>query len=584
MEIVQKRVSVVLIGMSVVAALLVGQLLSFQFRLNPSITVFEQNVAAGSTVTERIAANRGQILDRDGVVLAVNSFEYRIGLSPALISPNSRRDVAIEMASILNMNEDEIYRHLQPDINQLFPQYVPLAGPVDDQTARALEALNLDGIIIEPVALRSYPQGSLTAQLVGFVNYSEEGFYGIEGRYDDQLAGTAREVITDGGLFNVDEVPEARDGQSLMLTVDRDIQNAVQQVLTEAIAEHNAAGGTIIVMNPRTGEILAMQSSPILGPGEFPQPDPETGIVPAYNGAISSQYEPGSVIKVVSAAIALQAGHAGLDLNWTYNNTGCFMAAGVNICDWDKVAKGNVTFARCIIESLNTCTATWYMNIGVTDVYPRMQEFGFGRPTGIDLEGEAAGTLVLPGDSTWSEANFLNISYGQGIAATPLQMLVAVNAIANDGLMMQPHIVKKRIDGNQEYEILPNPVERPISAEVANAVTDLMVQTLANGSLDEVASLEGYTIAGKTGTAQIPINGVYSDTESWASFVGFLPADDPVVSAIIVLDRPDGYWGSATAAPTFKNLVERLVVLLEIPPDQVRFDLENQGGIPFARN
>lgn len=585
MEMVQKRIPVVLIGLSVIAALLVGQLLSFQFRLNPSISVFEQNTASGNVITERIAANRGQIYDRDGVVLAVNAFEYRVGISPALISPNQRQEVAVQIAAILNLDENEIFRKLQPDINNIFPEYVPLAGPIDDQTARALEDLDLNGIIIEPVALRSYPQGALTAQIIGFVNYSEQGFYGVEGRYDDQLAGTAREVVSSSGIFNVEEVPDARDGQSLVLTIDRDIQNAVQQVLTESLATYGAEGGTIIVMNPRTGEILAMQSTPILDPGEFPQADPDTGVIPSFNGVVSSQYEPGSTIKVISAAITLQANIPGLDLGWSYNNTGCFLAAGVSICDWDDFAKGNVNFTRCIVDSLNTCTATWYMLLGRNNVYPYLEKFGFGRPTGIDLEGEAAGTLVLPTDPTWSEANFLNISYGQGIATTPLQLLVAVNSIAHDGVMMQPHIVRRRIDGNQEYEVLPNPLERTVSEEVADTVTDLMVQTLVGDSLDGVAGLPGYTIAGKTGTSQIPVNGVYSDTESWASFVGFLPADDPIVSVLIILERPDSqyYYGSQSAAPTFRKLVERLVVLLDIPPDEVRYQIQQAGGDPFAR-
>jgi cell division protein FtsI/penicillin-binding protein 2 len=325
-----------------------------------------------------------------------------------------------------------------------------------------------------------------------------------------------------------------------------------------------------------------MQSWPPFGPEEFANlaADPDF----SYNPAVSDLFEPGSIIKVVTASIVLQANQPGLDLNWTYNNTGCFDAVGVTICDSDRVAKGNVDFRRCLIESLNTCTATWYDIVGPSRVYPVLQEFGFGQESGIDLEGEAAGLIRIPGDPAWSEADFLNISYGQGIAITPLQMLTAVNAIDNDGLLVQPHIVQRRYDGERVFETPTNPVARPISSEVANVITDIMVDVVQPGTFGELAYIEGYAIAGKTGTAQQPIPGGYSETASWASFVGFLPADDPAISILVMLDRPAGSWGSQTAAPAFRTLVERLVVLMEIPPDDVRLQLVANGGRPFERN
>jgi len=580
MESFNRRVPFVLIGLSIIAAILIGQLLSFQLRLSPTIQQFEESANQRGVVTERLRPNRGQIYDRDGVVLAVNSFQYRVGISPALVL--DRRLAATEIAAVLGLNDEDVYRQLLPDTNGIFAPYVLLASPIDDATALALEDLDIYGIQIESIPLRSYPQDELTAQLVGFVNYSEKGFYGIEGRYDRLLAGTAREIESGGGrLLDVSDLPDARDGQSLVLTVDRDIQFLVQDILIQAVERENAFGGTIIVMNPRTGAILGMQSYPVFKPADFPTLAQTPGF--AYNPAISSQFEPGSIIKVVSAAITLQANEPGLDLNWTYNNTGCYEAVGVRICDFDRVAKGNVDFRRCLVQSLNTCTATWYSLVGPSKVYPVLQDFGFGTANGVDMEGEAAGLLRLPGDSGWSEADFLNISYGQGIAVTPLQMLTAVNAIANDGLMMQPHIVKERHDGDRVFETVPNPISRPISAEVANAITEIMVAVVAQGSVDELGGLAGYSVAGKTGTAQQPVPGGYSATASWASFVAFLPADDPIVSVLVVLDRPAGYWGSQTAAPTFQELAKRLVVLLEIPPDEVRLQLVRTGGRPFGR-
>ncbi len=581
METFNRRATFILIMLAIGAAVVVGQLLSFQLRLSTSVQDFETSTNAEAGVRQAVQPNRGQIYDRDGVVLAVNTFEYRVGISPSLVI--NRREAATQIATILDLDDENVYRDLLPDRNGVFRPYVLLASPIDDATARALEDLDIFGLQIESIPRRAYPQGELTAQMLGFVNYSERGFYGIEGNYNRVLTGTAREVETDGTLLNVSDVPDARDGQSLVLTLDRDIQFLLYSVLQNAIIDQQAQGGTIIVMNPRTGEILGMLSYPFFAPGEFPEA-PQPGNPVTYNPAVSSVYEPGSIIKIITAAIALQADLPGLDLNWTYNNTGCFEAVGVRICDSDRIAKGNVNFTRCLTESLNTCTATWYMTIGPSAVYPVLQEFGFGVETGIDLEGEEEGLLYLPGSQFWSEADFLNVSYGQGIAVTPLQMITAANAIANDGLVMQPHIVRERLDGDRRFPTNPTQISRPISAEVARAVTELMVQAMAPGAFGELARVEGYTIAGKTGTAQQPIPGGYSQTDSWASFIGFLPADDPAVSVLVMLDRPAGYWGSQTAAPVFQQLVERLVVLLEIPPDDVRLGLVQEGGRPFDRD
>jgi cell division protein FtsI (penicillin-binding protein 3) len=201
-----------------------------------------------------------------------------------------------------------------------------------------------------------------------------------------------------------------------------------------------------------------------------------------------------------------------------------------------------------------------------------------GRPTGIDLEGEATGTMFVPGDSDWSESLLGTASYGQGIAVTPLQMLVAINAIANEGRMMQPHVVYRIIDEERVYTSQPSTLGRPISAETARVITDMMVAVVRDG-LDGRANVPGYTIAGKTGTAQIPSPVGYEAETSIASFVGFLPADDPQVSILIKLDRPAGYWGSQVAAPLFQRLAERLVILFKIPPDDVRAQLSSQGGV-----
>jgi cell division protein FtsI (penicillin-binding protein 3) len=333
-------------------------------------------------------------------------------------------------------------------------------------------------------------------------------------------------------------------------------------------------------MNPRNGEILAMANYPPYRLNDYSAENLEL----ARNPAVSDIYEPGSVFKVLTMAIALDAGTH--DLDWTYYDPGCFEAGGVSICNWDRTSHGNPDFAQVFIDSLNTGTATIFIEMGPSTVYPKLREFGIGNPTGVDLEGESPGILVEPGDPTWSEAQFLNTSYGQGVAVTPLQMLTAMNAIANDGLIMQPHIVKARIDGDEVIETQPSASHRPISSQAAHTARDIMVRVLQESNEIEF-DFPGITVAGKTGTAEIPTPDggyePYAAGNSKTTFVAFLPADDPVVSVIVKLDRPYGYWGSKTAAPVAQDLIERLVVLMEIPPDNLRYELVAQGGEPFLR-
>ena len=570
--------------MLAVASILIVRLLSFQFYLDADTQrILERNRENRLYQTVEVQPNRGQIYDRNGYLLATNSYDYRVGISPNAVV--DRQAVAAKLAPLVGMTEDALYRALQPDENGVYPNYVLLAPRVDFATGQKIINLDIDGIVMETLPKRVYPQGALTAQIVGLYAGADNartgrGYYGVEGFYDALLAGQARRMtLSVVPVVEESNPPRVRDGISLVLTIDRDLQYLAQEVLNEAIEEHQATGGTIIIMNPRNGEILAIANYPTFDPDNL---TPET-LELARNPAISDVYEPGSVFKVLTMAIALDAGTH--DLNWSYYDPGCFEAGGVNICNWDRRSHGNPDFARVFIDSLNTGTATIFKEIGPYTVYPKLREFGIGSPTGVDLEGEASGILVEPGDPNWSEAQFLNTSYGQGVSVTPLQMLTAVNAIANDGLIMQPHIVRARINGDEVIETHPSASHRPIGEEAAHTARDILVRVLQES--DEIEfEFPGYTVAGKTGTAEIPTPYGYepfAPGNSIASFVGFLPADDPVVSVLVKLDRPYGYWGSKTAAPTFQKLLERLVVLMEIPPDATRYELVAEGGAPFMR-
>jgi len=361
-------------------------------------------------------------------------------------------------------------------------------------------------------------------------------------------------------------------GADIYLTIDRDIQFLVESQLALAVDQTGASGGTIIVMNPRNGNILGMASWPSFDPNAFLTADVEAW----RNPAISDEYEPGSVLKVLTVAAGIEAGT--ITPNWTYNDQGRLDICGVPVLNWDRRAYGVVDTTGLLVNSLNVGAGTIALEMGPNSFYAMMSRFGMGRLTGINLAAEADGTMLTMGDPEWSQSNLCTNAFGQGIAVTPLQLVTAVSAIANDGLMMQPNVVERIVDGDQIIWSQPTALGRPISADTAHTVRDMMVQVVNQG-LDEGARLSGYTVAGKTGTAEIPIPTGYRTDRFIMSFIGFLPADDPQVIVLVKLDEPtSGNWASQVAAPVFRQLAERLVILLEIPPDAVRQALIEQGG------
>lgn len=601
MSIIRQRLGFIAVVMMVVSALMIARLLSFQFQLDPEIE--EQlydiaSVSGGRTVEYQ--PNRGRIFDRNGEVLAVNSLAYRVGISPGALDPgrDARREAATDIARILNLNELDVYNLLLPEIidnTPIYPSYVPLANLITLEQGEALEALDLSGLVLQPIYLRDYPQEALMNQIVGFVNLDSQGYWGIEQEYQSVLAGQSK-IVTETGLrVDVSDDVLIRDGQDLILTIDREAQWFVTQVLQRAVEEQNAVGGHVIVMNPKTGEILAMVSVPTFTLDEYNAiTDPNER--PIFTPGISTAYEPGSIFKILTAAAALDSGIA--DLNWSYSNVGCEVIGGGEICDagnspGSSVSRGIVTFSQCLINSLNTCTSRWlvggasYEGVGTTRWYEYLENFGLGRPTGVDLFGEVGGTVNWPNTPAYGEFNFVQTSFGQGISVNLLQMLTAANAIANDGLIMQPHIVRAFRDGDDIRYVETASINRPISASAANEVLSIMERAVEDEGPEvwgRAARVEGYTVAGKTGTSQKVVGGVYSDELSWASFIGMIPASDPQLSIIIMLDEPEGYWGSQVAAPLFSELAERLVVLFEIPPDNLRTQLMMDGGDPFGRD
>jgi len=580
-EMINHRLPIVIAGLVAISGLLLYALASFQW-LPPDIQQeFELRAQFNNNSIRRLPAVRGIIYDRAGVPLAFNAREYEVGISPNLVS--DELDVARRLALLLNqggheVDEFEILRRISSSATQ----WELIARPVGADVGQRIADEDMLGVRINPLSRRAYPQGVLASQVLGFViedNDNTRGAMGVEGLYNDQLAGRPIDQTVSNIPFDIPvDVPDDNQrGMDLVLTIDRDIQYWVERELEAGIAAENASGGTIIVMDPRNGDILAMATYPTFDPNTFIEVDDPNLL---RNPAINDTYEPGSVMKVLTVAAALDTGV--ISPTWTYNDTGIVEVGGVSTFNWDRNAYGTVDVTQLLVNSLNVGAATVALELERTEqglFYDGLRRFGLGQPTRIDLPGEEAGILRVPGDPEWSESDVAANSYGQAIAVTPLQMITAFAAIANDGLMYQPRVVRQIVDGEIVTNSQTSPLSRAVSAQTANLVTDMMVQVVEEGAT--LARVEGYSIAGKTGTAEIP-NAIGYETGSKStigSFIGFFPADDPLVVMLVKLDRPDGFWGSQTATKVFNRLAQRLVLLLGIPNDEIRLGLQASGGV-----
>lgn len=558
----QRRLFIVVMGLLIATIIIVGRLVLFQ-------ALQSTTWAAKASDEVRVIAqpDRGMIYDRNGAVLAANTADYQVGVSPRLITDPER--MATDLAAILQIPRFEILSKIESE-----RPFELLEGRVSEQVAETIRSLEYaDEIQIDPLPRRFYPQGSLLCHVLGYVDFEGSGGSGVEGYYQRELAGEPASAVVNISPLTEQNSVIAHEGSDLVLTIDRSVQYLVEQHLASALQEYRAASGSIIVMDPRTGAIIAMASSPCYDPYQFY--DAEREILP--NPAVQRQHEPGSVMKLVTMAAALDSGL--FTPQSTYYDAGILEAGGHKTYNWDRSAPGLTDMTTLLARSLNVGAATLSTTLGPDLYYEYMQKFGFGRPTGVDVMSEASGQMWLPGDEYWTEATLATNAYGQGIATTPLQMISAISAIPNGGKIMQPYLVQEIHSEQGDFVHEPTVLSQPISAEVAQQVNAMAITAVAREVTE--AKVEGYTIAGKTGTAQIAENGIYLPDDVIGSFVGWLPADNPEIIIYVKLDRPKTQpWGSLTAAPAFSDLANEIVVLLDIPPDIVRL----QADVLAARN
>lgn len=568
--------------LSALAVFIVVQMLRIQ--ISPQAEALRDKGELYSGTWRTITPARGQIYDRRGNLLAGNQTVYEVGLVLAEVENPST--IALALNAVLDADYDEIFSaaSTEPSSEAI---YVTLARFVTEEQKQRLEELakemivaygdrkdanrpSLAGITFEPRLQRSYPEKDLASNILGFVNWEGEGFFGVEEKFNNELSGTPRRVWIPFDPNRVEEFPNIPEGSSLILTIDRVIQAELEKIVESAISESGAESATIVVMDPGTGDILAAATSPRLDLNEFWRYDEVFEGSTPFNRVVSETYEPGSVFKVLTMAAAIDGG--AVKPKTTFLDTGSIEVGGTIIRNWNSGAWGPQDMLGCMQHSLNVCLAWVATELGANKFYDYLQRFGIGHLSGVDMAGENPGRLKLPGDGDWYEADLGTNSFGQGVAVTPLQMVMAVSALANEGQMIFPRIVLSIIDDGKQYNTSPRVSGVPISPGTARKLTDMLATSLEVESSS--ALVEGYRVAGKTGTAEIPTPFGYTSSETNASFVGWGPVDDPQFLVYVWLEKPSvSPWGSVVAAPVFRQVVEKLVVLMNIPTDEMRAQL-----------
>ena len=503
-------------------------------------------------------ASRGMIADRSGALLAMN-----IGLFNVSAHPNQIEDKA-HAAAVLSRALGESYGTLLSKLSN-GKQFVWLARQVPYERSEAVENLKLEGVDAIREQRRFYPDHEMASQVLGFAGIDNQGLDGLERYYDSMLTGKNGLVMTErdarGRVVMADNksLKSGVDGLNIVTTLDRTLQHIAQVELAKAFEKYRCKAASIVVMNPATGEILAMANYPTFDPNHFTEYPKESW----KNRVVNDEFEPGSTFKLVTAVGALDEGVVNEDDKFFCENGAFHTDYGRTVSDHEKL--GWLTFREVFGFSSNIGMVKVGYKLGKENLYNYCEKFGFGQTTGIDLPGESPGK-VRPLDK-WSGLSLTTIPYGYEISTTPIQILDAYAAIANGGVLMKPYIVKSLEDasGHVKKEFGPKEIRRVCSEKTAKRMTEMLKWVVTHGTGTAVA-LPAYDIAGKTGTAYKFMNGHYSKYNYVSSFVGFVPADNPKLVIYVSLDDPRGiYWGGYTAGPVFKEVAKRAMAYELVP-------------------
>ncbi len=513
----------------------------------------------------QIIPKRGDIVTSDGFPLVTNKLSYLVFANPKEVAQKDQ--VAQLLAPILTEDSASISAKLSLD-----KMWVPLQSNVSNATKEQIDKLNLPGVGFEYSPVRFYPEASLAAQLVGFVGKdaqgNDKGYFGLEGFYDKQLAGRigiGTEVHDAFGrpvLAELNDNSGEQDGRTLQLHIDRVIQFLLEEKLRKGINDYGAVSGMAAVMDPKTGAILAMAAFPSFDPRSFWEYDTSN----YRNPFITDTYEPGSTFKPFVMSTALDAGL----IKPTSTCPICDKPVQVGnyaIHTWNNEYFPNTNMIDIMKHSDNTGMVYISTLLGHGKELGLLKAFGFGQTTGIDLQGELA--PELKSDNEWYPIDYATAAFGQGISVTPIELLDAFSAIANDGKRMEPHVVASiTTSDGQNIPIPPKVLDQPISSNAAKVMTEILVTTVNEGEA-KWARLKGYRIAGKTGTASIPVAGHYDPTKTIASFIGYAPAEDPKFSMLVILNQPTkSIYGAETAAPIWFDIAHDILLHDGIDPTE----------------
>ncbi|MGO0122015.1 stage V sporulation protein D [Desulfothermobacter acidiphilus] len=511
----------------------------------------------------KVEARRGDIVDRNGRLLVTSISAESVAAFPPQVKDPAK--AAAALAPLLEMPEDKLLEMLTRK-----QSFVWLKRKIDCYTAQKIKQLHLDGIELYEESRRQYLCGSLAAHVLGFVGIDNQGLAGVEKEYDSELQGKPGRIVIEKDAAGRD-IPSALHhfyppcpGDKLVLSIDETIQHFVERELDKVVTQYHPANAVIIVMDPKTGGILALGNRPTFDPDHWQKAPSE---VWNRNLAIWQIYEPGSTFKIVTAAAALADGVVRPEDHFFC--PGYIKVAGRIIHCWKEGGHGDETFAQVIQNSCNVGFIQVGLKLGVQRFYNFIKAFGFGRPTGIDLPGEASGILI-PEDKV-TNLNLATMSIGQSIGVTPIQLITAAAAVANGGYLVRPHVVKEIVspEGKVVKEISPQPVRRVLPEAVAKELAKLLENVVLKGT-GVNAYIKGYPVAGKTGTAQVVSpQGGYLPGKYVASFVGFAPVNDPRLVTLVVISEPHGaYYGGEVAAPVFKAVMEDSLRYLGVPPQE----------------
>ena len=569
------RSLILVIGFVLVDLAVIAQMLLVQN--SPDAETFRSRGDQYSGEFNMFYPERGEIYDRNGHLLAGNRTVYEVGVS--LSQMKNPQVLATVLSTYLGKTYEEVYNQLTNSPKEW--EYIVVQDYVGDETVAALQKImqqhradddnSLNGLGFRPHFQRSYPENALASNVLGFVTRDGRGYFGIEEKYNDLLAGNPVQVWVPSDPNKATEIPRVPNGTTLVLTLHRDLQAKVESILDQALTNYGAENGAIIVMDPRKGDILAMATYPRLDLNNYTNYFSLFDNGSEYNPAIGMAYEAGSVVKILTMAAALDTGTVTPDT--TFIDTGSIEVGGITVRNWNREAWGQQNMTECLQHSLNVCLAWVSSQMGPQVFYGYMERFGLGHQTGIDLSGEAMGRLKVPGDTDWYPVDLGTNAFGQGVTVTPLQLLMSATAIANDGKMVTPHVLYAMLRDGHQYNVPSQYAGSPIKAETARTLSEMLSISLEKES--SLALLPGYRLAGKTGTAQIPTEFGYNQSQTNASFIGWGPVDDPQFMIYVWLYKPSAsIWSSETAAPVFAQVAEQTVIMLNIPPDLVR----NQYG------